>query len=91
MLGLLHPQVRKDVSSLSTAQTEASQVASTPADAPHLPETAVQGEGAEPEGEGDSKDQEESPNGASLAQETPALQEGMCGWVKLRYRDISAK
>uniref|UniRef100_A0A674ML06 tRNA (cytosine(34)-C(5))-methyltransferase n=1 Tax=Takifugu rubripes TaxID=31033 RepID=A0A674ML06_TAKRU len=38
-----------------------SQVASTPADAPHLPETAVQGEGAEPEGEGDSKEQEKPP------------------------------
>ncbi|XP_003969057.1 RNA cytosine C(5)-methyltransferase NSUN2 [Takifugu rubripes] len=74
-----YPKVRKDVSSLSTAQTEASQVASTPADAPHLPETAVQGEGAEPEGEGDSKEQEKSPNGTSLAQETPTLQEGICG------------
>uniref|UniRef100_A0A674P174 tRNA (cytosine(34)-C(5))-methyltransferase n=1 Tax=Takifugu rubripes TaxID=31033 RepID=A0A674P174_TAKRU len=42
-------------------KTEASQVASTPADAPHLPETAVQGEGAEPEGEGDSKEQEKPP------------------------------
>lgn len=66
------PQVRKDVS-------EASQVASTPADTPHLLETTVQREGAEPEGKGDSREQEESPNGASLTQETPATQDGVCG------------
>lgn len=71
--------MRKDVSSLSTPQTEVSQVASTPADVPHLPETTVQGEGAEPEGEGDGKEQEKSPNGTSLAQETSTLQEGICG------------
>uniref|UniRef100_H3CV39 tRNA (cytosine(34)-C(5))-methyltransferase n=1 Tax=Tetraodon nigroviridis TaxID=99883 RepID=H3CV39_TETNG len=67
-----YPKVRKDVS-------EASQVASTPADTPHLLETTVQREGAEPEGKGDSREQEESPNGASLTQETPATQDGVCG------------
>lgn len=71
--------MRKDVSSVSAAQTEASQVASTPADSPHLPETAVQGEGAEPEGKVDGKKQEESPNGASLPQGTPAIEDGVCG------------
>lgn len=71
--------MRKDVSSVSAAQTEASQVASTPPDAPHLPETAVQGEGADPQGEVDGKEQEDSPNGASLAQETPAIQDRVCG------------
>lgn len=59
--------------------SEASQVASAPADTPHLLETAVQREGAEPEGKADRKEQEESPSGASLAQETPAIQDGACG------------
>lgn len=69
---VLPPQVRKEVS-------EASQAAPAPADTPHLLETAAQREGAEPEGKIDRKEPEESPNGASLAQETPARQEGACG------------
>lgn len=59
--------------------SEASQVASTPADTPHLVATAVQREGAEPEGKEDRKEQEESPNAASLAREAPATQDGAYG------------
>lgn len=71
--------MRKDVSSHATAQTEESVVAPTPAETPHLPETPVQAEAAELEGKVDRKEEEESSNGASLAQETPAIQDGVCG------------
>lgn len=69
------PQVRKEASEACQAAP-----APAPADTPHLlEETAAQREGAEPEGKIDRKEPEESPNGASLAQETPAGQEGACG------------
>lgn len=69
-------QLRKDVSSISAAQTGGSPAASTPVDTPHLPESAEEeGEGGGPEGRVD----EEAPKGASLAQETAAKQDGVCG------------
>lgn len=72
----LHPQLRKDVSSSSAAQTECSPAATTPADAPRLTESAgEEGEGGVAEG----KVEEEAPKGASLVQETSAKQEGVCG------------
>ncbi|KAM7372899.1 hypothetical protein PAMP_007792 [Pampus punctatissimus] len=70
------PKLRKDNSSSSTAQTECSPAATTPADAPCLPESAAE-EGEEAVTEG--KVEEEAPKGASLAQETSAKQEGVCG------------
>nr|XP_046272886.1 RNA cytosine C(5)-methyltransferase NSUN2 [Scatophagus argus] len=71
-----YPKLRKDVSSLSAAQTVGSSEASTPADTPHLPENALgEGEGAGAEG----KVYEEAPKGASLAQEATAIRDGVCG------------
>lgn len=76
------PQMRKDVSSTAAAQTGGSLVASTPADTPHLTETAVkEGEGGTPEVEVDGEAEEKVPTGASLAQKTSAAQDGVCGWV----------
>ncbi|XP_067467567.1 RNA cytosine C(5)-methyltransferase NSUN2 [Thunnus thynnus] len=71
-----YPKLRKDVSSSSAAQTGCSPAATTQADAPRLPESASDdGEGGVAEG----KVEEEAPKGASLAQETSAKQEGVCG------------
>lgn len=75
-------QLRKDVSSSSAAQTEGSSAASTPADTPRLPESAVE-EGEGPEGKVDREAEEEATKGASSAQETTAKQDGACGWVML--------
>ena len=73
-------QLRKDVSSLSAAQTGDSPTASTPVDTPCLPESAMEeGQGGCPEGKVD----EEAPKGASLAQESAVKQDGVCGWVML--------
>ncbi|XP_031709640.1 RNA cytosine C(5)-methyltransferase NSUN2 [Anarrhichthys ocellatus] len=75
-----YPKLRKDVSSGSAAQTEGSPAASTPADAPRLPESAEgEGEGGGPEGKVDKEAEEEAPKGASSAQETTAKQDGVCG------------
>ncbi|XP_075968763.1 RNA cytosine C(5)-methyltransferase NSUN2 [Anarhichas minor] len=75
-----YPKLRKDVSSGSAAQTEGSLAASTPADAPRLPESAAgEGEGGGPEGKVDKEAEEEAPKGASSAQETTAKQGGVCG------------
>lgn len=72
--------MRKDVSSAAAAQTGGSLAASTPADTPHLTETAVkQGEGGTPEVEVDGEAEEKVPTGASLAQKTSATQDGVCG------------
>lgn len=74
------PQLRKNVSSLSATQTGDFPVASTPEDTPHLHDTAVkEGEGEGPEGKGDGQAQEEAPKSVSLAPETPAIQDGVCG------------
>ncbi|CAK6961032.1 RNA cytosine C(5)-methyltransferase NSUN2 [Scomber scombrus] len=80
-----YSKLRKDVSSSSTAQTGSSPAATTPADAARLPESA----GGEGEGEGEGgvvaegkaeeEAEEEAPKGVSLAQETSAKQEGVCG------------
>ncbi|KAM6904344.1 RNA cytosine C(5)-methyltransferase NSUN2 [Lycodopsis pacificus] len=75
-----YPKLRKDASSGSAAQTEGSPAASTPADAPRLPESAAgEGEGGDPEGKVDKEAEEEAPKGASSAQETTAKQDGVCG------------
>ncbi|KAK9517428.1 hypothetical protein VZT92_014945 [Zoarces viviparus] len=79
-----YPKLRKDVSSGSAAQTEGSPAASTPADAPRLPESAAgegegEGEGGGQEGNVDKEAEEEAPKGASSAQETTAKQDGVCG------------
>lgn len=74
--------MRKDVSSATGAQTGGSLAASTPADAPHLTETAVkegEGAGGTPEVEADGEAEEKVPTGESLAQKTPATQDGVCG------------
>lgn len=73
-----YPKLRKDVSSLPAAQAEGSPAAPTPADAPRLPESAVEevGEAGGPEGEVDGEAGEEAPKGA---QETTAKQDGVCG------------
>ncbi|XP_045913860.1 RNA cytosine C(5)-methyltransferase NSUN2 isoform X2 [Micropterus dolomieu] len=69
-----YPKLRRDVPSISAAQPEGSPEASTPAD------TAVEeGEGGGPEGKIDGDAEEEAPKGASLAQETSAKQDGVCG------------
>ncbi|XP_036948231.1 RNA cytosine C(5)-methyltransferase NSUN2 [Acanthopagrus latus] len=71
-----YPKLRKDVSSLSAAQTGDSPAASTPVDTPCLPESAMEeGQGGCPEGKVD----EEAPKGASLAQESAVKQDGVCG------------
>lgn len=71
-----YPKLRKDVSSSSAAQTEASPAALTPTDTPRLPDSAVE----EAEGGGlEGKVDEEAPKGAPLAQETSAKQDGVCG------------
>ncbi len=64
-------QLRKDVSSISAAQTGGSPAASTPADA------VEEGEGGGGGTEG--RVDEEAPKGASLAQEAAAKQDGVCG------------
>lgn len=73
-------QLRKDVPSSSDAQTGGSAAASTPADTPRLPESAVEeGEGGDPEGKVDGEAEQDAPKGASLAQETTPKQDGVCG------------
>ncbi|KAF0047650.1 hypothetical protein F2P81_001283 [Scophthalmus maximus] len=73
------PKMRKDVSSSSAAQTGGSPAASLPTDAPHLAES-VEGEGGGPERKlGGEAEEEEAFKGASLAQETAAKQDGVCG------------
>ncbi|KAG7500215.1 tRNA (cytosine(34)-C(5))-methyltransferase [Solea senegalensis] len=74
-----NPRLRKDVPSSSAAQTEASPAASTPADAPRLPES-VEGEEGDPERKVGEEAEEEASKGASLPQETSAKQEA-CGLV----------
>ncbi|XP_071355445.1 RNA cytosine C(5)-methyltransferase NSUN2 [Trachinotus anak] len=74
-----YPKLRKDVSSSSAAQTGGSPAASTPADTPHLPESAQGEEGAGPAGKVSGEAEEEAPKGAPLAQETTAKQDGVCG------------
>lgn len=76
-------QLRRDVSSLSAAQTGDSPAASTPVDTPCLPESAMEeeGQGGCPEGKVDGEAEEEAPKGASLAQESAVKQDGVCGWV----------
>lgn len=74
-------QLRKDESSGSAAQTGGSPAASTPADAPHRPESA-KGEGTGPGGKVSmevEEEAEEAPKGATLAQENTAKQDGVCG------------
>ncbi|XP_037651965.1 RNA cytosine C(5)-methyltransferase NSUN2 [Sebastes umbrosus] len=79
-----YPKLRKDISSSSAAQTEGTPSASTPADTPCLPESAVEeeeeeGDGEGPEGKLEKEAEEEAPKGASLAQERAAKQDGVCG------------
>ncbi|TDH04295.1 hypothetical protein EPR50_G00151520 [Perca flavescens] len=73
-----YPKLRKDISSSSAAQTEGSSAASTPADTPRLHEGEVE-EGEGLEGKVDQEAEEEATEGASLAQETTAKQDGACG------------
>lgn len=70
-------KLRKDTSSLSAAQTGDSPSASIPAD------NVKEGEGEGQEEKVCREAEEEAPKGASLAQETPAIQDGVCGWVIL--------
>uniref|UniRef100_UPI0037E788FB RNA cytosine C(5)-methyltransferase NSUN2 n=1 Tax=Semicossyphus pulcher TaxID=241346 RepID=UPI0037E788FB len=73
-----YPKLRKDVSSISETQTGGPPAPSSPADTPCLPEGAVE----EEEGEGEvseGKVEKEAPKGPSLAQETTAKQEAVCG------------
>ncbi|XP_070777880.1 RNA cytosine C(5)-methyltransferase NSUN2 [Enoplosus armatus] len=75
-----YPKLRKDASSISAAQAGASPAASTPADTLRLPESAVEeAEGGGPEGKVDGGAEEETPKGASLAQESTAKRDGVCG------------
>ncbi|XP_042362227.1 RNA cytosine C(5)-methyltransferase NSUN2 [Plectropomus leopardus] len=75
-----YPKLRKDVSSSSAAQTEGSPAASTPADTALLPQSAAEEvEGGGPQGKVGKEAEEEAPKGASLAQETTAKQDGVCG------------
>ncbi|XP_068188857.1 RNA cytosine C(5)-methyltransferase NSUN2 [Antennarius striatus] len=74
------PKVRKDASSLSAIPAGGSLATATPTDTRHLPETAVgEEEGGGPEGKVDGEDEKEAPTAASLAQETTAVQDGVCG------------
>ncbi|XP_035537074.1 RNA cytosine C(5)-methyltransferase NSUN2 [Morone saxatilis] len=73
-----YPKLRKEVSSLSAAQSGGSPAAPTPSETPCLPKQAVEeGEVGGPEGKVDGEAEEEVPKGASLAQETAAKQ--VCG------------
>ncbi|XP_070841483.1 RNA cytosine C(5)-methyltransferase NSUN2 [Chaetodon trifascialis] len=75
-----YPKLRKDVSSLSAAQTGGSPAASIPAHTSHLPESTVEeGEAGGPEGKADREAEEEAPTGAPSAQETTDKQDGVCG------------
>ncbi|XP_044026900.1 RNA cytosine C(5)-methyltransferase NSUN2 [Siniperca chuatsi] len=75
-----YPKLRMDISSISVGQAGRSPAASTPTDTPCLPESTVEeGEGGGPEGKVDVEAEEEAPKGASLAQETTAKQDGVCG------------
>ncbi|KAI3357995.1 hypothetical protein L3Q82_003020 [Scortum barcoo] len=75
-----YPKLRKDVSSVSAAQTGGSPAASTPADTPHLPESTMEEDRGEGEAEGaEGRVDDEAPKGASLAQEAAAKQDGVCG------------
>ncbi|XP_076611468.1 RNA cytosine C(5)-methyltransferase NSUN2 [Chaetodon auriga] len=75
-----YPKLRKDVSSLSAAQTGGSPAASIPAHTSCLPESTVEeGEAGGPEGKADREAEEEEPTGAPSAQETTDKQDGVCG------------
>ncbi|XP_068603268.1 RNA cytosine C(5)-methyltransferase NSUN2 [Brachionichthys hirsutus] len=72
------PKVRKDIPSISGG----SLATSTPTDAPHLPESAVEEEEKEKggtEGKVDGEDEKEAPTAAALALETTTVQDGVCG------------
>ncbi|XP_060915385.1 RNA cytosine C(5)-methyltransferase NSUN2 [Labrus mixtus] len=71
-----YPKVRKDVSSVSENQAGGPPAALSPTDAPCLPERAEEEEG---EAEGPEGIVEDVPKGASLAQESTAKREGVCG------------
>ncbi|KAM9838835.1 RNA cytosine C(5)-methyltransferase NSUN2 [Aulostomus maculatus] len=84
-----YPKLLKGVSSTSAAPTEGSPGVTTPVDSPHLPESGTVQEEAEEEeeqeeekgtkGEVDGEAPEEAPRGASVAQETSAKQDRVCG------------
>ncbi|KAM3596512.1 uncharacterized protein V6R79_015890 [Siganus canaliculatus] len=71
-----HPKLRKDVSSVSAAQTGAPPAAPSPADTPCLTE---EGEAGGPEGKVGEEAEDGAPKGALLAQETTAKPDGVCG------------
>ncbi|XP_029298789.1 RNA cytosine C(5)-methyltransferase NSUN2 [Cottoperca gobio] len=89
-----YPKPRNDISSDSAAQSEGSAAASTPADTPRLPESAEEEEegvvvvGGGPEGKVDKEAEEETPTGASSAQETTAKQDGVCGPPATKKRKL---